>query len=183
MADRTCSVPDCQKREIARGWCPMHYYRMQKHGSLELPPPPPRPDRTKRPCSIDGCTRSVWSREMCNMHYSRWNRSGEVGPVDPMTAPQGSGCIRPDGYRVVYSHGHPLADANGQILEHRLVMFSVIGPDPHPCHWCARPLEWGGPIPDALVVDHLDWNRSNNDPTNLVPSCHSCNINRTEAAA
>jgi len=184
VADRTCSVDGCGKRLVARGVCSMHYYRLTHHGSLELPPPKPRPDRTKRLCSVDGCERSVWSREMCNMHYSRWNLTGHPGPPDPLTAPDGSGCVRPDGYRVVYSHGHPLADKNGQVLEHRLVLFAEIGPDPHPCHWCGQEVRWDAHHTlDALVVDHLDWRRSNNDPRNLVPSCHPCNIKRTEAAA
>lgn len=186
MPDRTCSVGGCEKRLVARGVCSMHYYRLTHHGSLELPEPGPRPDRTKRECSIGGCSRSVWSREMCNMHYSRANRSGgDPGPVDPMTAPRGSGCVRPDGYRVVYRHGHPLADAAGQILEHRLVLFAVIGDGDHLCHWCNTTIRWDSPAgtPSALVVDHLDWDRANNDPVNLVPSCSTCNINRTQEAA
>lgn len=28
----TCSVPGCAKREKARGWCSMHYFRWAKHG-------------------------------------------------------------------------------------------------------------------------------------------------------
>lgn len=31
---------------------------------------------------------------------------------------------------------------------------------------------------DALVVDHVDHDRSNNDRDNLVPSCQRCNANR-----
>lgn len=182
VADRMCSVDGCEKREIARGWCPMHYYRMQKHGSLDLPPRV-RPDRTKRTCSVDGCGRSVWSREMCNLHYSRQHRHGEVGPVESTTAPPGSGCLRPDGYRTVYSHGHPLADSRGQILEHRLVLYSVIGPDPHPCHWCSLMVRWDRIHPrhgDALVGDHLNHDRSDNAPANLVPSCGPCNAKRQD---
>lgn len=185
MPDRTCSVDGCGKRLVARGVCSMHYYRLTHHGSLDLPAPRPRPDRTKRTCSIEGCDRAVWSREMCNLHYTRTKRTGGPGPAGPTTNPPGSGCLRPDGYRVVYFHGHPLADANGQILEHRLVLFAVIGSGEHSCHWCAKPIRWIAPAGTAaaLVVDHLDWNRANNAPANLVPSCSPCNIARTQEAA
>lgn len=32
--------------------------------------------------------------------------------------------------------------------------------------------------PDALITHHVDNNGRNNDPTNLVPACQSCNIRR-----
>lgn len=32
MADRTCSVPKCEQRPIARGWCARHYQRWQRYG-------------------------------------------------------------------------------------------------------------------------------------------------------
>lgn len=32
-----CTVPACGKRTLARGWCPMHYSRMRRHGELREP--------------------------------------------------------------------------------------------------------------------------------------------------
>ena len=32
MAHRTCSIPDCGRAVIARGWCPKHYKRWAAHG-------------------------------------------------------------------------------------------------------------------------------------------------------
>lgn len=32
MAQRTCSVDDCDKRAVCKGWCDRHYRRWRKHG-------------------------------------------------------------------------------------------------------------------------------------------------------
>lgn len=34
-AERTCSVPDCDRAYYAKGWCNMHYARVRKHGHPE----------------------------------------------------------------------------------------------------------------------------------------------------
>lgn len=74
--------------------------------------------------------------------------------------------------------GHPLAQTTGILAEHRKVLYDKIGPGPHYCHWnCGKLLEWGGI--KGIIADHLDDNGLNNDPENLVPSCHRCNWNRT----
>jgi hypothetical protein len=84
-------------------------------------------------------------------------------------------------YRLVtIPTGHPLATKKSKTIpEHRLIMWNAIGPGPHVCHKCGNRITW---MPDArtakgaLVVDHLDRNSHNNDPSNLAPSCHSCNV-------
>lgn len=87
------------------------------------------------------------------------------------------------GPRMRRAPDHPLAPPSGVVAVSRLVLFDKIGPGGHPCHWCDAPLTWtagGGPAdPNNLLVDHLDWDRNNNDPDNLVPSCNSCNAHRT----
>jgi hypothetical protein len=61
----------------------------------------------------------------------------------------------------------------------RLVLYGKVGPGEHRCHWCGAPVVWKtGLVEGALIADHLDWNRNNDDPANLVPSCHSCNAHR-----
>jgi hypothetical protein len=88
--------------------------------------------------------------------------------------------------RQVYRHhrmaDHPLAAAGGNVLEHRAVLYAVIGPGTHPCHWCGIPVTWlvrEKAIRGALVVDHLDNNPRNNDISNLVPTCQPCNSARS----
>lgn len=84
------------------------------------------------------------------------------------------------GYAKVYEKGHPLAiTPNGHLFEHRVVLFAKIGPGSHACHWCSTEVHWA-PIADErrLVVDHVDGDKGNNDPANLVPSCQGCNVRR-----
>lgn len=85
-----------------------------------------------------------------------------------------------DGYRILSGQqGHPLADG-GRLEEHRKVLYDKIGPGPHPCHWgCGKTLEWGGK--SGIQADHLDGDRLNNDPDNLVASCGGCNVKRAMA--
>ena len=75
-------------------------------------------------------------------------------------------------------YGHPLAGPGkrGEVLEHRKVLYDLIGPGPHPCHWCGRSLEWGGVR--GINVDHLNDVKDDNRPENLVPSCLNCNGRR-----
>jgi len=85
-------------------------------------------------------------------------------------------------YQYVRLPHHPLANKNGCVIEHRLVLYQKIGPGKHHCHWCNALVKW---MPGkktsfgALVVDHLDGSGRNNNPNNLVPSCHGCNANRS----
>lgn len=65
----------------------------------------------------------------------------------------GGRCIDHDGYVIVLAPaGHPYPRLSGYIYEHRLVMESVLG----------RYLE------PQEVVHHIDGNKSNNEPSNLL---------------
>lgn len=64
---------------------------------------------------------------------------------------KGGRCIDVDGYILVRAPDHPHCDNRGYIREHRLVMERVLG----------RYL-----LPTE-VVDHIDGQRANNDPSNL----------------
>lgn len=80
--------------------------------------------------------------------------------------------------------GHPLYPPDARYAyEHRLVLWEKIGAGSHPCHHCGVVVTWmpgrRGNVRGALVVDHLDDNKRNNDPVNLVPSCSPCNRTRT----
>lgn len=77
--------------------------------------------------------------------------------------------------------GHPMAThARGWAYEHRTVLYDAIGPGWHPCRHCGKQVSWDLACPDAdaLVVDHLDEDKANNDIGNLVPSCQLCNLAR-----
>jgi len=82
---------------------------------------------------------------------------------------------KPGRYLMIYCFGHPLADSTGRLLEHRLVLFDKIGPGTHPCYWCRKKLTWEYGL---LEVDHLNNHGRDNQPKNLVASCHRCNTRR-----
>lgn len=97
--------------------------------------------------------------------------------------------------RVWLPHTHALAEGRRPVMhgsrlrvcvgKHRLVLWRYLDGQPAPCHWCGRDLVWrnqpGGV--DTLVPDHLDGDKRNNDPANLVPACHGCNTSRARTLA
>jgi hypothetical protein len=85
------------------------------------------------------------------------------------------------GQRMRTAKGHPIAPPSGVVAVSRLALYDKIGGGSHPCHWCNEPVEWkGGLVPGALIVDHLNWDRQDDRPENLVPSCNMCNAHRTQ---
>lgn len=110
------------------------------------------------------------------MHYYRNRRHG--CPLKVRAKVESS--VRADGYVLLY-RSHPLASRAGVVYEHRAVLFDRIGSAPQKCHWCPKIVRWDRTHPvhdDALIVDHLDDDKANNSPANLVPSCHVCNVRR-----
>lgn len=153
----------------------MHYLRWKRHGDPLYTLP------VTSGCPVDGCGRPSKSKRSahgwCQKHYERWRAHGDPG----VTLRPGAGWVK-DGYRAIKAPDHPMATADGSILEHRLVLFDLLGPGEQECHWCSTTVTWSESWPvsrRALVVDHLDFDGLNNDPANLVPSCHPCNAGRT----
>lgn len=126
-------------------------------------------------CKVDGCgeiSRSRWSM-LCNKHYFRGRRTGSTAdrerqPPSPTN----------HGYMAQNWKAHPASSKGGMLYEHRKVFYETFGPDGHSCFWCQVPLEWGGGGTGKLHVDHLNGEKSDNQSSNLVPSCHRCNVNR-----
>ena len=128
---------------------------------------------TDRICTVADCEKPRKRRgRMCSMHSARVYRHGDVN-ARRTAAPRR---LTSNGYVSVFDPAHPLADGHGRVYEHRKILLDAIGPGAHACHWCQR-LVWWTATP-LLTVDHLDWNRLNNTPANLVPSCDGCNLGR-----
>ena len=81
--------------------------------------------------------------------------------------------------RMTNAKGHPIAPPGGVVAVARLVLYDKIGEGPHACHWCGTEIDWKlGLVPGALIADHLNWDRNDDSPENLVPACLPCNTNR-----
>jgi len=138
------------------------------------------PDRT---CTVDECDNPPRSgkAEWCAKHYHRWYRHGSV---DKTARTAGISISKGRRYRSHHLPGHPLATPCGRVYDHQVVLYAAIGPGPHPCHWCTRPVRWdaGKAKPDRLTVDHLNDIGDDNRLANLVPSCPTCNTTRAVQA-
>lgn len=176
-----CSVDGCDRRSVALGLCQLHRRWQRERGTTEPLP------KLSDVCMIEGCTdRRRYSNGLCHKHMRRIQRNGRPDRLGPK-------------YRYVDGHGyvwvhiparsHPLSEGlriyegnRVRIMEHRLVLFDSIGPGSHPCNWCDQIVDWGMPPKTlgSLVVDHLNWDRADNNPDNLVPSCERCNTLRKE---
>lgn len=131
-------------------------------------------------CTARHCTEQTISKtdsmagRYCRRHYAAMRRRGTT---EETTRPRAR--ISPSGYVKLRLPNHPIADANGDAYEHRVVLYSILGPGQHQCEHCRELVSWEE---RTLEVDHLDFNRQNNTPANLIPSCHGCNVRRSADA-
>lgn len=127
----------------------------------------------KTTCAVEGCAKPRYQQsKMCVTHKMRLHRYGDVHADRARKAAEV--VFHSAGYRKSVRRGHPLADGDGYVYEHRFVLYAEIGPGPHRCHWCGCEVEWRS----TLEVDHLNGDRADNRLMNLVPSCHTCNTRR-----
>lgn len=115
------------------------------------------------PCSVSGCDRPIYSlgKRLCRNCYERLRTRGTTARA---AAPHGSGTVMSHGYRRLGVQGE-------KVLEHRLIAE------------CAM----GKPLPASAVVHHVDGDKANNAPGNLVvcpsESYHRLLHRRQEARA
>jgi hypothetical protein len=95
-------------------------------------------------CTIDGCTANQRCKGLCPRHYDALIRRGTPHGVKAQRA-RGTGSIKESGYKLVHVNGK-------QRPEHVLVVEKALGK----------------PLPKGAIVHHLDEDKLNNDPSNLV---------------
>lgn len=172
---QSCQIADCTEPTHGIGMCGRHWRRWYRYGDpLWVPPVAPTE------CAVDGCVKTPRSSIMplCEMHYYRVRRTGVTDdPVYQWRTTTSNGYVL-----IRCGKKHPVARSGGWALEHRVVLYDAIGPGDHPCNWCGTQVSWDLHYPDypdsALVVDHVDRDKSHNDINNLVASCAPCNFDR-----
>jgi hypothetical protein len=149
MANRTCSVPECDKPIKARGWCNPHYEQWRAEHA-------PR-------CVIEGCDGPGTTRKMCTKHYQRAQRDADlVAPTrDELTDEQRHwakvdvghplGCWEWTGGLNAGGYGRSWHDGD-HAMAHRYSYELLVGP-----------------IGDDLTLDHLCRNRRCVNPDHLEP--------------
>lgn len=94
-------------------------------------------------CSIAGCDKPVKAKGWCSIHWQRWWKHGD--PEKRLRKANGEGWISSIGYAMVTKDGI-------ERLVHVLVAEAALGK----------------PLPQGAQVHHIDENRLNNEPSNLV---------------
>lgn len=130
-------------------------------------------------CHIDMCGKPTKYKDgLCSMHGARLARTGTTD-ARPRVLRAGPPSRQKPDYLSMAAHGHPLANTIGNVSVHRLVLWQKVGPSSRPCHWCGTEVHWFTTVgAEKMCADHVDDDRRNNSPNNLVPACNGCNTGR-----
>lgn len=177
-----CSVAECDRDVLARGWCGTHYRRWQRRGD-----PLSHPFVPRGTCSDEGCEKPHASNGYCHMHLARHKRHGDASftkypdrglALDERLAKHSTraenGCLLWTG--VIANTGYGRISIPGR---------SGIG-----THVLAWELANNRRVPEGLVLDHLCHNadpecpggaclhRRCMEPSHLEPTTHGENTRR-----
>lgn len=183
MADRTCSVTDCGRREQLRlGYCNRHYKAYRVHGDPRGSAPV-----AERLCSVPACGREEQLRQgLCEMHYRRWRRNGVAGIPGPLR-------IVGDDITRFWSYVNQ-AGPLPTFVEHLGRCWLWTGGTNDKGYGIARVsgrhlgahrwsfLMFVGPVPDGLELDHLCRNITCVRPEHLQPVTKGENVRRRNLA-
>lgn len=83
MKQTVCQIQGCGKKVLARGWCSMHYSRIQRYGD------PDANSRQKRgeACQFQGCGRAVRAQGLCTGHYQQKSKGRPLSPLREKWSP------------------------------------------------------------------------------------------------
>ena len=125
-------------------------------------------------CKIDGCGRDAMYQkdQVCQKHYFRFMR---YGTYDLTMKPRQAKRLHSAGYVCLFIPDHPLANSNGEVYEHRKVMYDKYGESIPNCELCGAETEWHN---RNTHIDHINEIKDDNRVGNLRILCNSCNVKR-----
>ncbi len=150
-----CSVDGCEAPIFSKGLCRIHAERLRKFGDVANEGyvfTPRVQNGVVLKCNVEGCDKEVQAKGMCSGHYRRNTLYG--GPLEDrplLTKNERRRHVGKNGYAYLSWKGHPVASKNGNVLEHRLVMYEKLGR-------CLLPGE---------NIHHINGKRDDNRPENL----------------
>lgn len=126
-------------------------------------------------CKIDGCERECMYKkdQLCQKHYFRFMR---YGTFDLTMKPRQKVRVHSAGYICLFIPDHPLANSNGEVYEHRVVLYKKYGDNIPSCEICGALTNWNS---RDTHVDHINEIKSDNSESNLRILCNSCNVKRS----
>jgi len=134
-----CIVPECGSRPVGRGLCSAHWQRWKKGEDVGVKVPEADSGKSlasypkAAECKVPGCERRPVNRWMCNKHAIQ-RQAGIIDEDGNKLREKKNRGRLPKGYRTYQRgylkkmcKGHPNADKDGYVLEHRLVMEEHVG--------------------------------------------------------
>lgn len=94
MAQRTCSLDDCEHAVRARGMCSYHYYKWNAENRDEVERSKAARSRAgDRECKVDNCRRQDHAKGLCASHYQRLKNGLLLDPPFKAYADNTGECI------------------------------------------------------------------------------------------
>lgn len=78
---RVCSVPSCDGKLEAKGFCMTHYSRLLRGVTVDAPV---RRVGFRRPCSVASCENNASAKGLCKTHYGRHLRGARLDAPIPV---------------------------------------------------------------------------------------------------